>query len=65
MKNLKKLFFAPIAALALAGALSAISGADWMNPRGSIAVVGEGASPCPMVLAPVPTDHTSSPGERF
>lgn len=65
MKNLKKLLFAPVAALALAGALSAINGAAWINPSGSITIVGEGASPCPMVLATVPASRNSSSGERF
>lgn len=65
MKTLRKLLLAPIAVLAFAGALSAINGAGWMNPHGSITVIGEGAAPCPMVLAPASANPYRSPGAGF
>lgn len=50
MKKLKKLLIAPLAALMLAGALSAISGATSVGSSGAVTVVGEGALPIPVVL---------------
>ena len=65
MKNVKKLMLAPLAALMIAGALSAISGATAMTSSSPVAVVGEGASPFPVVLSSAPDNDTTSFGEHF
>ncbi len=54
---MKNLLTAVLAALMLAGALCAISGATAIGPYHSVAIVGEGTSPFPVVLSP------SAPGE--
>ena len=55
---MKKLLTAVLAALMLAGALCAISGATPIGSLHSVAIVGEGASPFPVLLTP-----SSSPSE--
>jgi len=50
MKKARKLLIAPLAALMLAGALSAISGATSIPSDSAVAVLGEGATPVPAVL---------------
>jgi hypothetical protein len=54
---MKNFVTAILAALMLAGALCAISGATPIGPSHSAAIVGEGTSPFPVVLSP------SAPGE--
>jgi hypothetical protein len=54
---MKNFVTAILAALMLAGALCAISGATAIGPSNPAAVVGEGTSPFPVVLSP------SAPGE--
>lgn len=49
---MKKLITAVLAALMLAGALCAISGAAPIDPYHSVAIVGEGTSPFPVMLSP-------------
>ncbi len=65
MKNAKKLMFAALAALMIAGSLSAVSGATSMNSFGPVAVVGEGTAPLPVVLSSVPDNDTSSFSKQF
>ena len=65
MKNAKKLMFAALAALMIAGSLSAVSGATSMNSFGPVAIAGDGASPLPVVLSAVPDNDTSSFGKHF
>ena len=65
VKNAKKLMFAALAALMIAGSLSAVSGATSMSSFGPVAVVGEGPSPLPVVLSAVPDNDTSSFGKHF
>lgn len=64
MKNLKKWMLATLAALMLAGALSSISGATALRSVGSVAVVGEGSSPLPIMLS-VPDNDAASSANRF
>lgn len=65
MNNAKKLTLAALAALMLAGSLSAISGATPMGSFGVVAVVGEGSSPCPVVLSSVSDNDAASFGKNF
>ena len=65
MKNAKKLMFAALAALMIAGSLSAVSGATSVSSVGSLATVGEGPSPMPVVLSSAPDNDTTSFGQRF
>lgn len=65
LKNAKKLMFAALAALMIAGSLSAVTGATSMSSFGPVAVVGEGPSPLPVVLSAVPDNDTSSFGKHF
>ena len=60
VKHLKKMIFAALAALMVAGSLCSISGASSVTSFGSIAVVGEGVSPLPMVQAPVADQDATS-----
>ena len=48
----KSLITAVLAALMLAGALCAISGATPVGQYHSVAIVGEGTSPFPVLLSP-------------
>ncbi|HUI85012.1 MAG TPA: hypothetical protein VL240_12355 [Candidatus Binatia bacterium] len=48
---MKKVIIAILAALMLAGALSAVSGSTSVNTLHSVAIVGEGSSPFPVVLS--------------
>jgi hypothetical protein len=65
VKNIKKFLVAALAALMLAGALSAISSATSMSSLGPGPVVGEGASPFPAVLSSAPQNDTASVGNHF
>ncbi len=65
MKNAKKLMFAALAALMIAGSLSAVSGPTSMNSFGPVAVVGEGSSPLPVVVSSVPDNDALSFGTHF
>ncbi len=65
MKNAKKLMFAALAALMIAGSLGAVSGATSISPIGPVAVIGEGSSPLPAVLSSVPESGASSFGKQF
>lgn len=48
---MKKMFTAFLAILMLAGALCAISGANPVSQGHSVAIVGEGTSPFPVLLS--------------
>jgi hypothetical protein len=50
--TMKKIITAVLAALMLAGALCAISGAAPIGQYHSVAIVGEGTSPFPMLMSP-------------
>ena len=65
VKHLKKMMFAALAALMVAGSLCSISGANSLSSLGSIAVVGEGVSPLPVVQSPVADQDTTSSLARF
>lgn len=65
MKNAKKLMFAALAALMIAGSLSAVSGATSMNSFSPVAIAGEGSSPLPVVLSAVPDNDTRSFDKHF
>jgi hypothetical protein len=65
VKNAKKLMFAALAALMIAGSLSAVSGATSMRSFGPVAVVGEGPSPLPVVVSSVPDNDAISFGTHF
>jgi hypothetical protein len=62
---MKKLLTGILAALTLAGALCAINGATPIVSSNTVAIVGEGASPLPMLLSspsgsvsePTPSSH--------
>jgi hypothetical protein len=60
VKHLKKMMFAALAALMVAGSLCSISGATSLTSFGSIAVLGEGVSPMPAMQASVPDQATTS-----
>jgi hypothetical protein len=65
---MKKITIAALAALMLAGALSAASDATSILSSHSVAVVGEGPAPfpIPLVLSPgTPTSDTTSLGTQF
>jgi uncharacterized protein YdeI (BOF family) len=47
---MKKTMIATLAALMLAGALSAVSGATSVSATNPVIVIGEGSSPMPMTL---------------
>jgi len=47
---MKKTMIATLAALMLAGALSAVSGATSISATTPVLVIGEGSAPMPMVL---------------
>jgi hypothetical protein len=49
---MKRLMTAVLAALMLAGALCAISGASPIGQYRSVTIVGEGTSPFPILLSP-------------
>jgi len=49
---MNKLLTAVVAALMIAGGLTAISGATPVSPRNNAVIVGEGSSPAP--LSPLP-----------
>lgn len=49
---MKKLLTAVLAILMLAGALCAINGATPVTSYNSLAIVGEGTSPMPLMLSP-------------
>ncbi len=65
MKNAKKMVFAALAALMIAGSLSAVSSATSTSSLGPVAVVGEGSSPLPVVVSAVPDNNTISFGKHF
>ncbi|HKD85161.1 MAG TPA: hypothetical protein VKB58_10465 [Terriglobales bacterium] len=65
VKHLKKMMFATLAALMVAGGLCSISGANSLSLLSPIAVVGEGVSPLPVVQAPVADQDTTSSMARF
>ena len=52
---MNKLLTAVVAALMIAGGLTAISGATPVSPRNNAVIVGEGSSPAPL-LSPLPDD---------
>jgi len=60
VKHIKKMMFAALAALMVAGTLCSISGATSLSSLGPIAVVGEGVSPLPAAQAPAPDQPTTS-----
>jgi hypothetical protein len=65
---MKKIMIAALAALMLAGALSAASDAASILSSQSVAVVGEGPSPFPMPIAlsaNSPTGDSTSVGTQF
>lgn len=51
-KTVKKTMIAALAALMLAGALSAVSGATSTGPLNAVVVIGEGSAPMPAALPP-------------
>lgn len=65
MKNAKKLVFAALAALMIAGSLSAVSGPTSMNSFAPVAVAGEGSSPLPAAVSAVPDNDAVSFGTHF
>ena len=65
MKNLKQLMIAVLAALMLAGALSAISSVTFVTSLGSVPIAGDGVSPFPLVLSSAPANDSPSLGEQF
>lgn len=65
MKHIKKMMFAALAALMVAGTLCSIDGATSLNSLGPIVVVGEGVSPIPVVQLPAPDQATTSLADRF
>jgi hypothetical protein len=62
---MKKLLTAVLAALMLAGALCAISGATPIGQYNSVAIVGEGTSPFPMVISPNSSTGQSTLASHF
>jgi hypothetical protein len=65
---MKKMIVAALAALMLAGALSAASDAASILSLHSVAVVGEGPAPFPMPIvlsANAPTGDSTSVGTQF
>jgi len=61
---MKKTMIATLAALMLAGALSAVSGVTSISSSGPGIFIGEGSAPVPLVLAPAQmnSDSTSLTG---
>ena len=62
---MKKLMIAALAALMLAGSLSAVTNATSMSSVPSVAIVGEGSSPIPLALSASPNSEATSLGTRF
>jgi hypothetical protein len=62
---MKKLITAVLAALMLAGALCAISGAAPIGQYHSLAIVGEGTSPFPMLMSPSSPTGQSTLASHF
>jgi len=65
VKNAKKLMFAALAALMIAGSLSAVSGATSMTSFSPGTIAGEGSSPLPVVLSAVSDNDARSFGKHF
>jgi hypothetical protein len=63
--TMKKLITAVLAALMLAGALCAISGAAPIGQYHSLAIVGEGTSPFPMLMSPSSPTGQSTLASHF
>ena len=49
---MKKMMIASLAALMLAGALSAVSGATSVSSTTTVIIMGEGSAPAPLALTP-------------
>lgn len=62
---MKKLMTAVIAILMLAGALCAISGATPVSSFHSVAIVGEGSSPFPVLLSSSGSDSEPTVANHF
>jgi len=58
---MKKTMIATLAALMLAGALSAVSGATSVSATTPVIVLGEGSSPMPMALPSADNQGDASP----
>ncbi len=56
---MKQAMIAALAALMLAGALSAVSGATSVGSLSTIVVMGEGSSPMPTTLPPAMNESNS------
>ena len=65
VKHLKKMMFAALAILMVAGTLCSISGATSLSSLGAIAIVGEGVSPLPVMQAPIADQDSTSSLARF
>jgi hypothetical protein len=63
---MKKTMIATLAALMLAGALSAVSGATAVNSSTAVNIIGEGCAPVPTTLPSVaPNSDSSSLHTKF
>jgi hypothetical protein len=62
---MKKLMTAVLAALMLAGALCAISGAAPIGQYHSVAIIGEGTSPFPLLLSAGSSPSESTVASHF
>jgi hypothetical protein len=61
---MKKTMIATLAALMLAGALSAVSGATAVNSASPV-LVGEGSAPLPLTLPAIDSNSDSSIATKF
>ena len=57
---MKKTMIAALAALMLAGALSAVSGATSISSANTVIVIGEGSAPLPLTPPPADTNSDST-----
>jgi hypothetical protein len=57
---MKKTLIATLAALMLAGALTAVSGATSVDSPASAILIGDGSAPIPLALAPADTNSDST-----
>ncbi len=58
--NVKKTMIATLAALMLAGALSAVGGTTSVSSATTVIVIGEGSAPLPLALPPGDTNSDST-----
>jgi hypothetical protein len=65
VKNLKQLVIAVLAALMIAGALSAVSDAASLTSISPAVVVGEGSSPFPVLLSANSSSDATSLSNQF